>query len=528
MLFGNEILTSARMRAIESAAMKSGEVSGLALMEPAGEAVAGHIRLRWPKPGHAVVLCGPGNNGGDGYVIARHLAQAGWLLRVLGTDNDPGPDAAEMKRRWREIGAIGRLSYDEFRQAGRYDLYVDALFGTGLTRPLAGDLALIMDHIGGSAGDQDYFRQRFVAVDCPSGLCLDSGTILGHPRGGREFDPHARVTVTFDSPKVGHLLERGPEICGELVVADIGLQKWREKENFAPQDGIWPVFPIADIRRSQHAKTLLSKQSHCHKYSHGHALIIAGGAGRGGAARLAARAALRIGAGLVTICPPNDAIAEYAGTPDALMRRGLDDAGELRGILQDQRIRSICLGPGTGVDRAEMMLPAILESDRPCLLDADALTALADDPGLQKLLHPYCVLTSHAGEFARLFPDIAERLGETSLTGPAYSRIDATRDAAKRCGAVVFLKGPDTVVASPDGRAKIHSAYDVPWLATAGSGDVLAGLICGLISRGMEALDAAGIGALIHAKSARHFGPGLIADDLPEQVPAILRELGVR
>ncbi|WP_374421666.1 NAD(P)H-hydrate dehydratase [Paracoccus sp. (in: a-proteobacteria)] len=551
MLSGTEILTTAQMRAIESAAMASGKVTGLKLMERAGAAVAGHIRLRWPRPGRATVLCGPGNNGGDGYVIARHLAWAGWQVRVLGIDNTPGPDAAEMRRQWLALGPILPLTDAELRSGPDCDVYVDAIFGTGLTRPPGREIAAILSCLGGYGGDAAFYRPRLVAVDCPSGLCLDSGAFLGQARQPVWHNLRAALTVAFDSPKPGHLLERGPECCGELVIADIGLREWRETEAGPSQNGapwrtqrmaslsaIWPGFEIADRRRfadekRKRAAWLTKREGDArHKFGHGHALILAGGMGQGGAARLSARAALRVGAGLVTICPPQSALIEHLGPPDALMRRGVNDGDALTGLLGDGRITGLCLGPGCGIDRAAGFLPALLGSGRSCVLDADALTALATQ-GFAGL-HRNCVLTPHAGEFARLFPDLAERLGALPDKGPAYSRVDAVRDAAARSGAVVLLKGPDTVIAEPPprahphltGRALIHSASDVPWLATAGSGDVLAGLIAGLLARGLPALDAAAMGAWLHAAAARRFGPGLIADDLPDQIPGVFHDLG--
>ena len=493
MLEGTEILTTAQMRATESAAIDSGAVTGLDLMERAGAAVAGHIRLRWPKPGRVTVLCGPGNNGGDGYVIARHLTQAGWRVRVLGMDNTPGPDAAEMRRRWAAIGAILPLT----TPLPPADLTIDALFGTGLTRPVPDAVAAILAACPAPV----------VAVDCPSGLCLDSGRLLG-PIGARP----AGLTVAFHRPKIGHLIGEGPMLCGPVVIADIGLSS-------VPQ--ISP--PEASTITAGATAAVLRKQAG-HKFAHGHALIVAGGIAHGGAARLAARAALRIGAGLVTICPPKSALIEHAGPPDALMRRGLDDADALAAMLADRRINAVALGPGCGVDRAAGLLPALLGAGRSCVLDADALTALAGAP---LDLHETCVLTPHGGEFARLFPDLADRLAQAPATGPAYSKLDATRAAAARAGATVLLKGPDTVIAAPDGRARIHSAFDIPWLATAGAGDVLAGIIAGLLARGLPPLDAAATGALIHAGAARRFGPGLIADDLPDRIPGVLSDLGL-
>lgn len=543
MLFGTEILTTAQMRAIESDAMASGAVSGVQLMQRAGAAVAGQIRLRWPKPGRVTVLCGPGNNGGDGYVIARLLARADWQVRVLGMDNEPGPDAAEMKRCWQKAGPILPLTRAELRR-NEADVYVDAIFGTGLTRPPVGEIAEILDYLGGSDGDDGHFRQRLVTVDCPSGLCMDSGAFLGKARQPSADDLHARLTITFDSPKPGHLLERGPACCGELVVADIGLHDWRVRASGPEQDhrtahltAIWPRFRVPDSRRPAAAQgrwaEWLEKRegSGGHKFSHGHAMVLTGPPGHGGAARLAARAALRVGAGLVTICPPGAAMIEHAGPPDALMRRAVDDATALTGLLQDQRIGALCLGPGCGVERARELLPPLLDSGRACVLDADALTALATMGCIG--LHDRCVLTPHGGEFSRLFPDLAERLAARPDHGPALSRLDAAREAARRSGAVVLLKGPDTVIAAPPrrdkpnatGHAVIHSAFDVPWLATAGAGDVLAGIIAGLLARGLTPQTAASLGALLHGATARGIGPGLIADDLPDRIPGAFRDL---
>lgn len=569
-----EVLTTAQMRALEAAAIDSGAVTALELMERAGAAVAGAIRLRWPKAGRVTVLCGPGNNGGDGNVVARHLAWAGWRVRVLGMDNAPGPDAAEMKRRWQGMGVIAPLTREELRVGEESDVYLDAIFGIGLTRAPEGKIADVIAHIGGSGGEGAVFRERLVAVDCPSGLCLDSGAFPGAPRAPGAFEPRARLTVAFDSPKPGHLLERGPECCGELVIADIGLRPWRERNldgpGLRPERllAVSPVFDIPDIRRglsgSLSASLDKARASGGHKFTHGHALVLAGAFGHCGAARLTARAALRVGAGLVTLAPPHSALIEHAGPPDALMRRGVDDAEALAALLEDRRITAVALGPGCGVDRATALLDPLLAERRACVLDADALTALAAQ-GFDGL-HDRCVLTPHQGEFGRMFPDLAEKLAgprapmtgcyadfgrwaaegtlQENLTaqqkasedyrraladqrGPLCSRVDAVREAAARSGAVVLLKGPDTVIAAPDGQARIHSAFDVPWLATAGAGDVLAGIIAGLMARGFPPLEAAATGACLHAAAARRFGPGLIADDLPDELPGVFRDLGL-
>ena len=275
---------------------------------------------------------------------------------------------------------------------------------------------------------------------------------------------------------------------------------------------------------------LLRKAGAEHKYSHGHALILTGGFGKTGAARLCARGALRIGAGLVTLGVPPSAQMEVASQITALMLQRVDGASELQVILEDERLNAMCLGPGLGVERARMLVPTALSAQRSVVLDADALSAFADDPqGLFDQLHDCCVLTPHEGEFARLFPDIAEKLHALPDNGPAFSKADACREAANRAGCVVLLKGPDTVIAAPDGRCSINAAqYEraAPWLATAGSGDVLAGFIAGMVARGAEPMEAAESAAWLHVECARQFGPGLIAEDLSEQIPSVLRQFG--
>lgn len=275
----------------------------------------------------------------------------------------------------------------------------------------------------------------------------------------------------------------------------------------------------------------LAKPGAAHKYSHGHALILSGGFGRTGAARLAARGALRIGAGLVTLGVPGAAQMEVASQITALMLTRVEDGDALSEVLEDARFNALCLGPGLGLKRARALVPGALGAEhRPCVvLDADALSAFAAAPeALFGLLHDRCVLTPHGGEFARLFPDIARRLREEPRSGPAYSKVDATRDAARRAGCTVLFKGPDTVIADPQGRCSVNAAVherEAPWLATAGSGDVLAGFITGLLARGFAPMQAAETAAWLHVECARSFGPGLIAEDLPEELPRVFRAL---
>ena len=505
-----ELLTSAQMRGIEAAAIASGKVTGLALMERAGQGVVQAVFEEWPDLGksahRAVVLCGPGNNGGDGFVVARLLKNLGWRVEVFfyGEEEKMPPDARTNYARWREMGEVrpfGALRDEPWRS----DLNVDALFGTGLGRQLAGPLADLA-----RAWRQGRPLGHDLAIDAPSGLCLDSGRVLGHAIP-------AELSVTFHRRKLGQVLNDGPEYCGKLVVKDIGLSQ-------APE-----AADVAHAVTVDQQKIEAAVKASGHKYSHGHAFILSGPCGRGGAARLAARGALRIGAGLVTLgCPP-EALGENAARLDAVMLRELADAGALAAVLADQRINALCLGPGMGTGPREAgLVAAALVAGRPAVLDAAALTILAGAPDLFAALHDRCVLTPHAGEFARLFPDLAERLAAPAVKGPAYSKVDATREAAARAGCVVLFKGPDTVIAAPDGSAAINAAlYDraAPWLATAGSGDVLAGFITGLLARGFAPFDAACTGAWLHVEVALEFGPGLIAEDLPEQLPAVFRRL---
>lgn len=515
-----ELLTSAQMRAIESAAIASGQVTGLDLMERAGASVVDAIFQQWPKlragPRRALVLCGPGNNGGDGFVVARLLHGLGWRVEVflLGPPERLPPDASRNHARWCEMGTVRNLTWDEAAHAllaGARDddpplasppVVIDALFGTGLTRRIEGDpgriTGLLSDMVAGQRG-------MVVAVDLPSGLCSDSGRALGHAAS-------ANLTVSFHRAKLGHHLAEGPERSGRLVVTDIGLGG-----------------DVGGVSVVQGPGAGIAKRAG-HKFSHGHALVLSGPIGRGGAARLAARGALRIGAGVVTVgCPPG-AVAEHAARLDAVMLRKLGDGADLAEALADRRITALCLGPGLGTGPREAgLIATALERPgaRPLVLDADALTILAQRPDLAAGLHGACVLTPHAGEFSRLFPDIAAKLAEPATGGPAFSKVDAARAAAERARCVVLFKGPDTVIADPSGRCAIHSAqYDraAPWLATAGSGDVLAGFIAGLLARGFAPFDAACAAAWLHVDCALAFGPGLVAEDLPESLPAVFRK----
>ncbi|MGB0507375.1 MAG: NAD(P)H-hydrate dehydratase [Pikeienuella sp.] len=514
------------MRAIERAAIDSGEVTGLELMERAGRGVVEAVFEEWPElaapPGRAVVLCGPGNNGGDGFVVARLLKQQGWCVEVYlyGDAEKLPPDAAENYRRWCEMGEVYAWNDHELEDlldTRQHSLVVDAVFGTGLKRLMPEDTSCVWrGFVPAVFTDQ---LQRYVAVDLPSGICSDSGANL-------EGAFPANLTVSFHAPKLGHYLysrrsktEGGVEWCGVTRVADIGL---------TTPKSVTPV-ELVDGKAIAH----LSKGGKSHKFSHGHAFVLSGGVGKGGAARLAARGALRVGAGVVTVGAPPAAIIENACQLTAIMLSRVKGAEELAETLSDERINAVCLGPGLGVSEDTRAKVAVaLNSERGVVLDADALSSFKDAP---EALFAFtkgkkAVLTPHMGEFGRLFPDIKAKLDEPPVKGPAYSKVDAAREAAARAGCVVLMKGPDTVIASPDGRASIAAAvYEraCPWLATAGAGDVLAGIITGLLARGFGAHEAAATGAWLHQEAARAFGPGLIAEDLPEMLPKVFRELGL-
>jgi hydroxyethylthiazole kinase-like uncharacterized protein yjeF len=545
-----ELLTAAQMRAIEAAAIASGEVTGLELMERAGAGVVEAVFEEWPelKAGtfRAVVLCGPGNNGGDGFVVARLLKEWGWEVEVFlyGDAEKLPPDARMNCERWVGMGEIKALSeYLASTKGWGCDLLVDALFGTGLSRNLR-DLGNLFWNMSDMVDCWPIeFGQRrgapaIVAVDVPSGLCADSGREFPNEWDHDPFSAKAHLTVTFHTAKCGHFLAEGPQRSSKVVIKDIGI-----KGSFSRKSPLGSQEHCAMVQESNpFFRRYLNKEIADHKFSHGHAFILSGPPGHGGAARMSARGALRIGAGLVTLACPPEALAENAARLDAIMLKTVADAAGLESILTDTRINALCLGPGLGLDeRAAELVRVALRTVRKdaadgkstqlrLVLDADALTLISRDPSLFAALHPNCVLTPHAGEFARLFPDIAAKLEAPATKGPAYSKVDATREAAARANCVVLFKGPDTVIASPDDTCAINSAaYDraAPWLATAGSGDVLAGFITGLLAGGFAPQQAAETAAWLHVECARSFGPGLIAEDLPEELPKVFRALGL-
>ena len=480
---GLELLTVEQMARADRLAIEAG-VPGELLMENAGRAVADALCERSPS-GPVLVLCGPGNNGGDGFVAARHLAERGWRVRLalFGPREALKGDAALHAQRW-----TGEVLPIEEVEPQAEEAVIDALFGAGLSRPLEGAVAKLVGKLNALPGLK-------LAVDVPSGLSGDSGAALG----GLALE--ADVTVTFFRKKPGHLLLPGRLLCGELLLAEIGIPA-QTLETIAPQvtenaPALWhsgfPVRGLAD-----------------NKYSHGH-LLVRGGAGSG-AARLAARAGLRIGAGLVTLAGPAALHPLFALAGAAVMLARDDARGDWRDLLRDPRRNACLVGPGNGVGEATRAacLDALAE-DRACVFDADALTSFRQDPdALTAAISGPVVLTPHQGEFSRLFPDLGE---EDKLT--------RCRSAAARCGAVVLLKGADSVIAAPDGRAAIN-ANAPACLATAGSGDVLAGMIAGLLTQGMPPFEAAAAGCWLQGEAGAACGPGLIADDLIEAIPGLL------
>lgn len=488
------ILTVAQMYAADKAAAEAG-ISSLQLMEEAGAAVARIVAARSAlRP--VAVLCGPGNNGGDGFVAARHLAGMGWPVKValLGSLDNLKGDAAVNARRWQALGAVASVDPEILRDD---PLVIDALFGAGLARPLEGAARAVISAINARA-------LSCVAVDVPSGVHGDSGVVLG----GDAHDgcaPRCAATVTFFRPKPAHFLYPARDLCGDVAVADIGIPA-SVLEAIAPTTAhntpaLWrlPQYRWSD-----------------HKYDHGYALVI-GGDVMTGASRLAARAARRAGAGILRLAVPAGVVALHAADAPGAFVQQLETEKDLAELLADQRRNGVLIGPGAGVGpvtRGRVL--TILASGKAVVLDADALTSFEDDPeillaAIGQARGPV-VLTPHDGEFGRVFK---------GLTG---SRLARARDVAAASGAILVLKGADTVVAAPDGRAAIASNAP-PWLATAGAGDVLAGFILGLLVQKMAPWEAACAGVWLHGETGRKVGRGLIAEDLPEALRPILAAL---
>ncbi len=487
-----ELLTTEEMGRADSLAVASG-IPSLTLMENAGSGVAGAAAEMAAIGGRVAVLCGPGNNGGDGFVAARHLQERGYEVRLalLGTRDALKGDAVANAERW--AGPTDPLSPASVQGA---DLIIDALFGAGLARPLDGMAATAVEAINAAPAP-------VVAVDVPSGLEGTTGLASGPV-------VVAQRTVTFFRRKPGHLLFPGRALCGDVNVIDIGI----------------PETVLAEIKPQTWANHPALWLSHFpwprldgFKYDRGHAVAVSGPADATGAARMGARGALRAGAGLVTVASPIDAVVTNAAHLTAIMLKPFEGAAGLHDILSDRRKNAVLIGPAVGIGSATRhLVEAVLKSGAAAVLDADALTSFAgDDAALVELIagspERPIVMTPHDGEFQRLFPDLVNE-----------PKLQRARTAAARTGAVVVLKGADTTIAAPDGRAAINENAP-PFLATAGAGDVLGGMITGLLAQKMQPFEAACAGVWLHGEAAAAVGPGLIAEDLPEHLPQVLRGL---
>ncbi|MDO9383360.1 MAG: NAD(P)H-hydrate dehydratase [Hyphomicrobiaceae bacterium] len=473
----------------------AGGIATLTLMENAGRAVADAAEAMMRTRGTVTVLCGPGNNGGDGFVAARILKQRGYGVRVylLGNRSQLKGDAAEMASRW--DGTVEPLGLGQASFTGT-QLIIDALLGAGLSRAPDGTAAAVIDEANASG-------VPILAVDVPSGLDGTTGTAAGPVIT-------AQRTITFFRCKPGHVLHPGRRLCGAVYVADIGIPR-----SVLDEIGVKTSSNLPELWRD----ALPSLSIDDHKYKRGHAVAVSGPVGHTGAVRLAARAALRMGAGLVTIATPPDALIINATHVTAIMLLPFTGPLGLAEIFADHRKNAVLIGPGRGVGaQTQTEAATLLATGAAVVLDADALTSFAGQADLLAELvrakpdRPV-VLTPHEGEFARLFAD---------FTG---SKLERARLAAARIGAVVVLKGADTVVAAPDGTASIN-ANAPPSLATAGSGDVLAGFVTGLLAQGVPAFEAASAAVWMHGAAATAFGPGLIAEDLPDLLPRVLAQLG--
>ena len=496
-----ELLTPAEMSAADRFAVSAG-TPGIALMERAGLAVADEAARLAKSRGRIAVLCGPGGNGGDGFVAARLLVQRGYAveLGLLGRREamrgDPALAAARYDGPVRDAAAI------DLEPA---DCVIDALFGAGLARDIDGEAEALVGRISAFARAGG----RVLAVDVPSGVDGETGKVRGAA-------VEASASVTFFRLKPGHLLLPGRTLCGAIRLADIGI----------PEAALAPIAPQAFVNAPAIWRAALPRPSaESHKYARGAVLVLSGSGHHTGAARLAARAALRAGAGIVAVASPPDAVAVNAAQLTAVMVAPFAGAREFEALIADERRRAIVLGPGAGVGSAlRKLIAAALTTpakNRTIVLDADALSSFAGDaPRLAALIARgghQAVLTPHEGEFARLF----EGAGDVNLEDDKLAR---ARAAARLMGAVVLIKGADTVVAAPDGRASI--GWDLPpWLATAGSGDVLAGLVAGLAAQDMGPFEAASAAVWLHGACGRAVGPGLIAEDLADALPGVLRGL---
>ena len=503
------LLTPDDMALADRLTIAAGDVDGYGLMRRAGAAVAREVLARFPGAAGFDVLCGPGNNGGDGYVVARLLAEAGAQVRVFAdAAPKPGSDAA----RAAADCPLSALPLSAFEADPRH-ITIDALYGAGLSRALPEGAIRAAWRCAGAGG-----KRSVVSIDLPSGVAGGSGHVAN-----LAFD--AGLTVTFARRKPGHLLMPGRAFCGEVVVADIGIGD--------------AAVMAAGPRCVENAPALwrdhlIPPPDDTHKYRRGHVAVFSGGPASTGAARLAAMAAARAGAGAVTVLSPAASMSVNAAHLTSIMLAQVDSAGEADIFVRERKAKAAVIGPGFGVGQTlrdlTLALLAAVEQTRVgagtleggVVVDADAITAFAQEPeplfeaATAFTRRPALVLTPHHGEFSRLFPDIAAQ--------DALSKVDMARRAAERSHAIVVYKGADTVIAAPDGYAAIN-ANGAPWLATAGSGDVLSGLIASLLAQGVAPFEAACAGVWIHAEAGARAGPGVVAEDLPQAVVPVIQEL---
>jgi ADP-dependent NAD(P)H-hydrate dehydratase / NAD(P)H-hydrate epimerase len=490
-----ELLTAEEMSRAEQLASQAG-TSTLTMMENAGRGVAEEVVRRFPRGSRVTVLCGPGNNGGDGFVCARFLRERGYQVRLalLGRAEDLKRDPKEMARRWDE--AIEPMSLQSLEGA---QIVVDAIYGTGLRDDISGIPAQIVEETAARS-------LPVISVDIPTGIDATGGTVKG-------VAFKSISTVTFFRRKTGHVLLPGRMYCGDVRTVDIGIPTAVlgdiAPRTFANYPEFWlRYFPKLKIDG--------------HKYDRGHAVVVSGPMESTGAGRLAARAALRSGAGLVTVATSKSAFYINAAQLTAVMVAPYDGPSGLSDMLADTRITAALIGPGAGSD-AEVrdLVTSVLASDAVAVLDAEGITAFQEAPAELfdqiKARPAPTIMTPHEGEFRRAFPELGE----------GGSKLERARRAAEISGAVIILKGADTVVAAPDGLCSIGENAP-PWLATAGSGDVLAGMVTGLLAQGMAAFDAAAAAVWIHGELATTFGPGLIAEDMTELLPGVLQRLDKR
>lgn len=483
-----EILSITQMKQAEDASL-SGRTSSYTLMQRAGRAVADIVRERYEKQ-PVMVLCGSGNNGGDGFIAASELKRKKWDVTV----------ACKLEAEYLE-GDVARAAEewgDDFETLDKVKLpedgiIIDAIFGTGLEREITGDAQEVLFALQRSSCS-------VVAVDFPSGVYADSGDC-------QPCTPQADLTVTFFRKKMGHILLPGRVACGDIIVSDIGM-----KDDVLDEiEGEIVHENDPSLGWQEDAST---KAFWTHKYHHGHIAVL-GGKVLTGATVLTSLSALRIGAGLVTIAAHPDVVNVYRMASPSLMVEPLQEMARFKDhYAKDDRRNVLLIGPGAGLENEGALKKIVFDataSERICVLDADALSVFENDTRtFYKSLHKSCILTPHEGEFERIFP------------GLQGSKVDRALEASRKTGAIIVLKGADTVVASPNGKAVINTT-GCGWMATAGTGDVLAGMIAGLVARKvLNLFDATCAAVWMHGKASELAGPGMISEDLSSHIPSVL------